>query len=118
LIFVPGSWIALAYGLGRLGPRPFNEAERQIGLWGDPPVVHVARDYPCSRGLAMAAVDTGPSHARRRVFAYVAIHLALYVADQGSIANGGVGDFLASLSDDRVRRADRAAALAATSTTA
>ena len=32
-LFVPGGWVAFAYGFGLLGARPLNEAIHQIGLW-------------------------------------------------------------------------------------
>jgi len=32
-LFLPGSWTALAFGMGWLQPRPFTEAIHEVGLW-------------------------------------------------------------------------------------
>jgi len=81
-LFVPGTWIALAYGLGALGAGPLLEAERQLGLWTIR-LLFVAlaitpvRDILGWRGLSVVRRMVGVA-----VFVYAALHFLLYVVDQ------------------------------------
>ncbi len=82
LLFVPAAVIAVRYLDGGLGPRPFNEAVHQFGNW------------TLKLVLISLAVTPGRSllqwprlmQVRRMVgvaaFAYAAVHLALYAADE------------------------------------
>lgn len=81
-LFIPGLWIAISFDLGLLGARPLTEAIHEFGDW--------------TIRLIFIALVISPARAvlqwpqllqvRRMVgvaaFAYVLVHLSLYVADE------------------------------------
>lgn len=81
-LFVPGLWTALGYTLGLLGARPLNEAIHQVGLWGYRFLLISLAITPARRVLQWPRLLLVRRMVGVAAFAYIAIHLSLYAADQ------------------------------------
>jgi sulfoxide reductase heme-binding subunit YedZ len=81
-LFVPGIWTALGYALGVLGARPLNEAIHQVGLWGYRFLLIALAITPARRALQYPRLLLVRRMIGVAAFAYIAIHLTLYMADQ------------------------------------
>jgi sulfoxide reductase heme-binding subunit YedZ len=81
-LFVPGTWTALGYALGLLGARPLNEAIHQVGLWGYRFLVISLAITPARRVLQWPRLLLARRMIGVAAFAYIAIHLTLYITDQ------------------------------------
>src|SRR5260221_2151156 len=81
-LFAPGLWTALGYGLGLLGARPLNEAIHQVGLWGYRFLLISLAITPARRVLQWPRLLLVRRMIGVAAFAYIAIHLTLYSADQ------------------------------------
>jgi sulfoxide reductase heme-binding subunit YedZ len=82
-LFVPAIWVAFAYPLDLLGPRPLNEAIHQIGLWGIRFLFIALAVTPARQMLQWPRVLLVRRMIGVAAFAYIAIHLSLYAVDQG-----------------------------------
>lgn len=81
-LFLPGMWVAVAYGLDALGPRPLIEAIHQIGLWAIRFLFISLAVTPARQALQWPRLVLVRRMIGVAAFAYVAIHLLLYTADQ------------------------------------
>ena len=81
-LFVPGLWTAVGYALGLLGGRPLNEAIHQVGLWGYRFLLISLAITPARRVLQWPRLLLVRRMIGVAAFAYIAIHLTLYAADQ------------------------------------
>jgi methionine sulfoxide reductase heme-binding subunit len=82
-LFVPAIWVAAAYPLDLLGPRPLNEAIHQIGLWGIRFLFIALAVTPARHMLQWPRVLLVRRMIGVAAFAYIAVHLSLYAVDQG-----------------------------------
>jgi sulfoxide reductase heme-binding subunit YedZ len=82
LLFVPGAWIAGAYALGALGPRPLNEAIHQCGLWTVRFLLLSLAVTPARQALQWSRLVLVRRMIGVAAFCYISIHLLLYIADQ------------------------------------
>jgi methionine sulfoxide reductase heme-binding subunit len=81
-LFLPGAWTLLSYPLGALGARPLNEAIHQFGLWGFRFLFLSLTITPARRLLQLPRLALVRRMIGVAAFAYIAIHLSLYIADQ------------------------------------
>jgi methionine sulfoxide reductase heme-binding subunit len=81
-LFMPGAWTLLSYPLGALGARPLNEAIHQFGLWGFRFLFLSLTITPARRLLQLPRLALVRRMIGVAAFAYIAIHLSLYIADQ------------------------------------
>jgi sulfoxide reductase heme-binding subunit YedZ len=81
-LFVPGLWTAVGYAFGLLGARPLNEAIHQVGLWGYRLLLISLAITPARRVLQWPRLLLVRRMIGVAAFAYIAIHLTLYMADQ------------------------------------
>jgi sulfoxide reductase heme-binding subunit YedZ len=81
-LFIPALWVASAYGFGLLGARPLNEAIREIGLWTLRLVFLTLAVTPLRQLLQWPRLLVVRRMLGVAAFAYVMIHLTLYVAQQ------------------------------------
>jgi methionine sulfoxide reductase heme-binding subunit len=81
-LFMPGAWTVLSYPLDALGARPLNEAIHQFGLWGFRFLFLSLTITPARRLLQLPRLALVRRMIGVAAFAYIAIHLSLYIADQ------------------------------------
>ncbi len=81
-LFVPGLWVACAYGFGLLGARPLNEAIHQIGLWTIRLIFLALAVTPLRQILQWPRLILVRRMIGVGAFAYVLIHFSLYTASQ------------------------------------
>jgi methionine sulfoxide reductase heme-binding subunit len=81
-LFMPGAWTVLSYPLDALGARPLNEAIHQFGLWGFRFLFLSLTITPARRLLQLPRLALVRRMIGVAAFAYIAIHLSLYAADQ------------------------------------
>jgi methionine sulfoxide reductase heme-binding subunit len=81
-LFMPGAWTVLSYPLDALGARPLNEAIHQFGLWGFRFLFLSLTITPARRLLQLPRLALVRRMIGVTAFAYIAIHLSLYTADQ------------------------------------
>src|SRR6516165_10789947 len=81
-LFVPGCWVAAAYGFGLLGARPLNEAIREIGLWTIRLVFLALAVTPLRQALRWPQLIIVRRMIGVAAFAYVLVHFSLYTAQQ------------------------------------
>lgn len=82
LLFVPAIMIAFRYADGALGPRPLNEALHQIGNWTLKLVLISLAVSPGRKLLQWPRLLLVRRMVGVAAFAYAAVHLFLYVADE------------------------------------
>jgi methionine sulfoxide reductase heme-binding subunit len=82
LLFIPASWVALAYGFGLLGARPLNEAIHQIGLWTIRLIFLALAVTPLRQILEWSRLILVRRMIGVAAFAYVLIHFTLYAASE------------------------------------
>jgi methionine sulfoxide reductase heme-binding subunit len=81
-LFVPGSWVAFAYGFGLLGARPLNEAIHEIGLWTIRLIFLALAVTPLRQILYWPRLILVRRMIGVAAFAYVLAHFSLYVASE------------------------------------
>jgi methionine sulfoxide reductase heme-binding subunit len=81
-LFVPGLWVAFAYGFGLLGARPLNEAIREIGLWTIRLIFVALAVTPLRQILQWPRLIIVRRMIGVAAFAYALTHLSLYTAQQ------------------------------------
>jgi methionine sulfoxide reductase heme-binding subunit len=81
-LFVPAIWVFFAFEMGLLGPRPFNEAIHQIGLWTIRFLFIALAITPFRQGLQWPRLILVRRMLGVGAFAYGVLHLTLYTADQ------------------------------------
>lgn len=79
-LFLPGGWVAFAYGFGLLGARPLNEAIHQIGLWGIRLIFVALAVTPLRQILQWPQLILVRRMIGVAAFAYVLAHFTLYTA--------------------------------------
>lgn len=82
LLLAPAAWVAAEAALGRLGPEPWKDALREIGLWAIRLLLLTLAVTPLGKILAEPRLL-----ALRRLFGlttlfYAGLHLALYVGHE------------------------------------
>jgi sulfoxide reductase heme-binding subunit YedZ len=82
LLFVPGTWIAVDFWQGNLGPRPWDEAIHQIGLWTIRLLFLSLAVTPLRQLLRWPQLLQVRRMIGVAAFVYAAAHLFLYVGDQ------------------------------------
>ncbi|HEX2150490.1 MAG TPA: ferric reductase-like transmembrane domain-containing protein, partial [Stellaceae bacterium] len=81
-LFVPALWIAVAFAFGWLGPRPFDEAIHQLGLWTIRLIFLALAITPLRHILQWSRLLLVRRMIGVAAFAYAIGHLGLYAADQ------------------------------------
>ena len=81
-LFVPASWVAVAYFFDLLGARPLNEAIHQIGLWTIRLIFLALAITPLRQILGMPRLIIVRRMIGVAAFIYVMIHFGLYATDQ------------------------------------
>jgi sulfoxide reductase heme-binding subunit YedZ len=81
-LFVPALWIAVAFAFGWLGPRPFDEAIHQLGLWTIRLIFLALAITPLRHILQWSRLLVVRRMIGVAAFAYAIGHLGLYAADQ------------------------------------
>lgn len=81
-LFVPALWVAVAFAVGWLGPRPLNEATRQLGLWTIRLIFLALAVTPLRHILQWSRLLVVRRMIGVAAFAYALGHLGLYAADQ------------------------------------
>jgi methionine sulfoxide reductase heme-binding subunit len=81
-LFGPALWTLLAFGLGWLEPRPFNEAIHRIGLWTIRFIFIALAITPLRQILQWPRLLLVRRMVGVAAFAYAFTHLTLYTADQ------------------------------------
>jgi sulfoxide reductase heme-binding subunit YedZ len=81
-LFGPALWTLLSFVLGWLGPRPFNEAIHQVGLWTIRLIFIALAITPLRSILQWPRLILVRRMIGVAAFAYALTHLALYTADQ------------------------------------
>jgi sulfoxide reductase heme-binding subunit YedZ len=81
-LLLPGAWVALAYGMGALGPRPLNEVIHQTGLWAFRLLLISLAVSPARRVLEWPRLVLVRRMIGVAAFAYAASHLGAYAVDQ------------------------------------
>jgi sulfoxide reductase heme-binding subunit YedZ len=82
LLFIPGLYVALAYALDGLGPRPLNEAIHQFGLWTIRLILVSLAVTPTRQILQWGNLVVVRRMIGVAAFCYGIAHLSLYVTDQ------------------------------------
>ena len=82
LLFVPGIWTAVDFAVGNLQPRPINAAVHEIGLWSLRLLFLALAVTPLRFAWAWSRLLQVRRMLGVAAFAYVLVHLLLYVADQ------------------------------------
>jgi methionine sulfoxide reductase heme-binding subunit len=81
-LFVPALWTLMAFELGWLEPRPFNEAIHRIGLWTIRLIFIALAITPLRQILQWPRLLVVRRMVGVAAFAYALCHLTLYTADQ------------------------------------
>lgn len=81
-VLLPAVWLAVEAAQGWLGPRPFTEAIHQSGLWAIRLLALTLAVTPLRSALRYSKLISIRRILGVSVFAYAALHVALYVADQ------------------------------------
>lgn len=81
-LFVPGLCVAYALNQSLLGPRPINQAIHEIGLWGIRLILLSLAVTPLRQILHWPHLILVRRMIGVGAFAYIAIHLVLYVVDE------------------------------------
>jgi sulfoxide reductase heme-binding subunit YedZ len=81
-LFIPGAWVATAYALDLLGPRPWTEAIHQIGLWTIRLLFLSLAIAPARRILQWPELLLVRRMIGVAAFAYAFVHLCLYSIDE------------------------------------
>jgi methionine sulfoxide reductase heme-binding subunit len=81
-LFVPGIWTAVSYDLGLLGARPVTEAIHQFGDWAIRLIFIALAISPARIVLQWPQLLQVRRLVGVAAFAYVLVHLSLYVADE------------------------------------
>jgi sulfoxide reductase heme-binding subunit YedZ len=76
-------WVLVSYFAGWLAPRPLNEATHQIGLWATRILFVALAVTPLRQVLQWPRLALLRRMIGVATVAYAALHLALYMADQG-----------------------------------
>ncbi|MEX1109236.1 MAG: protein-methionine-sulfoxide reductase heme-binding subunit MsrQ [Dongiaceae bacterium] len=82
LLFVPAIVIAFRYDNGLLGPRPLNEALRQVGTWALRLILISLLVTPARRILQWPRLMQVRRMIGVAAFTYAAAHLTLYITDE------------------------------------
>jgi methionine sulfoxide reductase heme-binding subunit len=82
-LFLPSAWTLFAFATGNLGARPLNEAIHQQGLWTIRLILIALAITPLKSILQWQRLVLVRRMVGVAAFAYVMLHFALYVADQG-----------------------------------
>ncbi len=82
LLVLPGIWIAAAYAMRWLGPRPLNEAIHQCGLWMVRFLIIALAVTPARQILHWPRLILVRRMIGVAAFCYGMAHLLLYVADE------------------------------------
>jgi sulfoxide reductase heme-binding subunit YedZ len=82
LLFIPAVAVAFSYAHGELGPRPINQAVHEIGNWTLKLILISLAITPGRRLLRWPRLMQVRRMVGVAAFAYAAVHLALYVADE------------------------------------
>lgn len=82
MLFLPGLWVGIAYAENALGARPLNAAIHQIGLWTIRLVFFALAVTPARQIFNWPKLLLIRRMIGVAAFAYAAIHLSLYTADQ------------------------------------
>src|ERR1041385_5402944 len=81
-LFVPGVWTAADYLQGNLGPRPMTEVIHALGLWAIRLLFVALAVTPLRQVFAWPQLILVRRMVGVAAFAYAAIHLVGYAADQ------------------------------------
>ena len=81
-LFVPGLWIAYKLDQGMLGPRPLNQATREIGLWTIRLLLLSLAITPLRQILRWPNLTLVRRMIGVGAAVYVLVHLTLYAADE------------------------------------
>ena len=81
-LFAPALWVAVAFALDWLGPRPLNEAIHQLGLWALRLIFIALAITPLRHILQWSQLLTVRRMIGVAAFAYAVGHLGLYGADE------------------------------------
>ncbi len=81
-LFVPALWVAVAFAFDRLGPRPFDEALHQLGLWTIRLIFLALAVTPLRHILQWSRLLVVRRMIGVAAFAHAIGHLGLYAADQ------------------------------------
>lgn len=81
-LFAPAIWVAVAFALGWLGPRPLNAAIHQIGMWSLRLIFIALAITPLRHILQWSRLLTVRRMIGVAAFAYAIAHLGLYIADE------------------------------------
>lgn len=81
-LFLPGLWVAFQFDQGMLGPRALNQAIHEIGLWTIRLLLLSLAITPLRQILRWPALTLTRRMIGVAAFAYGAIHLLLYIADE------------------------------------
>lgn len=82
-LLVPGMWTVTFYSMGELGARPLNTAIHQFGLWAFRLLLISLAVTPLRQALHWPRLALVRRMIGVAAFAYGAVHLLLYVGDQG-----------------------------------
>jgi sulfoxide reductase heme-binding subunit YedZ len=81
-VLAPAAWIALQASQDWLGPRPIMEALHQSGLWAVRFLALTLAVTPLRQASRISRILSVRRMLGVAVFAYAALHLCLYIADQ------------------------------------
>lgn len=81
-LLVPAAWVAVAFWLGLLGPRPWTEAIHQIGLWAIRLLFLSLAITPARRILQWPELLLVRRMIGVAAFSYAFVHLCLYTIDE------------------------------------
>jgi len=81
-LFAPGLWTAMAFGLGQLGPRPWIEANHQMGLWAIRFLFVSLAVTPVRRILQAPHLIAVRRMIGVAAFCYALLHFLAYAGDQ------------------------------------
>ena len=81
-LFLPAAWTAIAFATGNLGARPLNEAIHQQGLWTIRLILVALAITPLRAILHWPRLILVRRMVGVGAFAYVILHLSLYIADE------------------------------------
>ncbi len=81
-LFVPGAWVAFAYGAGDLGAEPLKEAIHQLGFWAIRFLFLALAISPARRIFQWSRLLLTRRMLGVAAFIYTAAHLVIYAAYQ------------------------------------